>query len=337
MKDFNETRPEFVTSDNLWHLYECIRNMNTPYIKVKLETDYHPCLYVIENMTFDVDKEAKYIFDDMANMDVPYEQYEYLVLHLKRKWCDKMISRECRIRVNSYSCYDIELTAAKLLERSGITFATEEDMEAADLVKDIPATYLEEKPKHRKRQIRLHTSINDRLDSLRAYLETMDIWYTMKIEGGVKSITMAFEAPNCPGSRTESCIRFFENCAEVRCYYSEAGSEIFKKSAHKYELFRLLNFINARVHLEQQDTFYEPHIFLEPRFCVTEDGGCDITAITMINYKNWDMTIDTREYITGFCPSLLSLLAPFVFGVLEGKMTADEAIEGIKKDVLKEE
>ena len=46
---------------------------------------------------------------------------------------------------------------------------------------------------------------------------------------------------------------------------------------------------------------------------------------------------ETADYITIYCPELLELLSPVIFGVLLGFMATKEAVEFIKTNVLKED
>ena len=170
------------------------------------------------------------------------------------------------------------------------------------------------------------------------YLEQKSIENIFDMDNGTPRITMAFESDNGPGGVIESCIWFYKNYAEVRTYYSDIGSRICSSSNYCDELFRLLNFINSRVFLTQTDMssgIYEARNIYMPRIYVTEDGN-NITATTMINYELWDRVYQTSAYITGYCPDLMNMIAPFIFRVLNGQMTVDEAIEDIKKDIFDE-
>lgn len=152
-------------------------------------------------------------------------------------------------------------------------------------------------------------------------------------------ITMAFDAENAPNKYVECCIWWYEDDAEVRVYYNSMGAEICSKSEHINDLLRLLNFINARVFLSCGDWsgLYKPHLLYTPRIYLTEDDQSDITITTMCNLDFWEVVpLETADYITVFCPELLNRLSHAIFGVLLGKLTAEEAIEYIKKKILNE-
>ena len=339
MKDFNETRPEFITCDNLWQLYLSLRAKENPYFKVRLEDDDKKYLYVIENMTFDIDEEARYTFDDMANMRLPYEKNEYLVLHLRRMICDEEVSRVLRIAVNTYVCYQIELTAAELLERCGLSFPDEAELEQTHFEKDVPVTYVEKKPKHKDgcpgKSWRL--TVQDRASSFRRFLDYSDICFVMDSDCGAPRITMTIPLPDCAVGCIESSIWFYKCEAEVRTYYPDTVSELCRTSEHEGEMLRLLNYFNARVFPDQTDGgagANTPQIYLAPRFYITEDSSCDITATTIVNYKVWDHVSEIYDYITRYCPQVMSDLAPYVVCVLTGAVPAEEAICRIQTELI---
>ena len=63
----------------------------------------------------------------------------------------------------------------------------------------------------------------------------------------------------------------------------------------------------------------------------------DISITTMLNYRFWRTAeLETNDYITAHQPELLDKLAPFIFGVLKGELTAEDAISGIEHDILNE-
>ena len=49
----------------------------------------------------------------------------------------------------------------------------------------------------------------------------------------------------CPGHITEGSIYFYEECMEVRVYYSEIGTQMCNKSKNLPNLYRLMNYLNA--------------------------------------------------------------------------------------------
>lgn len=170
------------------------------------------------------------------------------------------------------------------------------------------------------------------------YLKECNIEYHACIEGGRPMLTIVYRVDNAPGYCVESCIYFYEKEAEVGVYYSTLGAEICRKSAYRDGLFRVLNFINAKVFLACCDgcdgALYEPRMLYTPRICMTEDSY-DIVITTIIPYDFWEIALlETADYLTAYCPELLDGLTYDIFGVLIGKITADEAIRSIKRDIL---
>lgn len=174
------------------------------------------------------------------------------------------------------------------------------------------------------------------------YLKTHNIQYRTALDEGHMRITMAYDVENAPGKYIEACAWFYEDLMEARVYYSALGSEICKKSEHIDSLFRVINFINARVFLSCSDgadgSLYETHLLYTPRIYLTEDNQFDITITTMINYDVLELApVETADYLTAYCPELLDRLSFAIFGVLLGQITSEEAITYIKNFVLSEE
>lgn len=90
---------------------------------------------------------------------------------------------------------------------------------------------------------------------------------------------------------------------EVRVYYSELGAEICKKSKHLPELYRLMNYINARLWVGVSDgmdgVLYQSQYLISPRFYITEDEMQEITATMLIPYTHFEMDVlELEDFIT---------------------------------------
>lgn len=173
------------------------------------------------------------------------------------------------------------------------------------------------------------------------YLKAHNLKYSKSVDNGGALITMAFPAPECPGQWLEACAWFYRDGMEARVYYSQSGANFCRESKHRDELFRLLNFINARVFLSASDGFngkiYAPHMFYTPRFYMTEDDCFDITMTTMIPYDFYELApLETADYITMFCVEMLKGLSLPIFFLLGGKWTVEESIARIKREMLEE-
>ena len=82
---------------------------------------------------------------------------------------------------------------------------------------------------------------------------------------------------NSPGKSIESCIWWYDEAAEVRVYFNEIGAKFCKEYPQDYnELYRLLNFINARIWVQGSDfsggSLYKSSNLYKPRIYMTEDG-----------------------------------------------------------------
>lgn len=172
------------------------------------------------------------------------------------------------------------------------------------------------------------------------YLKEHNIYYELSIDNGVRMITMVYHVEDAPDRCIESCIWFYNDCAEVRAYYSALGAEICRESEYRGELLYVLNYINAAVFLScgNGGGIYEPHMLYTPRIYMTEDGCFDITITTIINYDFWEVApVETEDYITIYCPELLDRLTYAIFGVLLGQISSDDAKSKIRQDILGEQ
>ena len=144
----------------------------------------------------------------------------------------------------------------------------------------------------------------------------------------------------CPDSALEVSFEFFDTDMECNIYYTEnASSWIEERADDLSDLYRLMNFINARVFPSCRGSgymLYSPHILYTPRIYLTADGCFDITITTIIPYDFFGLApLETLDYITICCPELLDRLALPIYCVLLGKETADGAISHIEREFLK--
>lgn len=128
---------------------------------------------------------------------------------------------------------------------------------------------------------------------------------------------------------------------EARVYYSELGTKWCKESKNISELYRLMNYLNAKVWPCVKDgmdgTFYRSEHLICPRFCITEDGCQDITSIMAIPYSHFELdALEIEDYITAALPDWLdSLSAPIVL-LLLGEINIEEAIRLVDTEILRE-
>lgn len=176
-----------------------------------------------------------------------------------------------------------------------------------------------------------------------AYLKSHNIHFKDDMEeDGIPRITMVFQnCMMCPGKIAEGCIFYFDDFIEVRVYYSKLGAEICRNSNNMPDMYRLVNFLNARLWPRVMDgmeeELYSSQYLFYPRFYVMEDGRGDIAATMLIPYTYFEMDeLETEDFITVVLPDLMNSLSPPIFLLLMGKITADEAITIIKSDILGE-
>lgn len=175
-----------------------------------------------------------------------------------------------------------------------------------------------------------------------SYLKQHNLYFEADLMEGIPRITMVFKnCDRCPDYITEGCIWFYEDFMEVRVYYSKLGAEICQKSKYLFELYRLLNYINARLWVSVSDglegALYQSQYLISPRFYVTEDEMQDITATMLIPYTHFELDIlEMEDFITAALPGLLDDLSIPVFLLLEGRITAEEAIDMVRSDIIGE-
>lgn len=175
-----------------------------------------------------------------------------------------------------------------------------------------------------------------------SYLKQHNLYFEADLMEGIPRITMVFKnCDRCPDYITEGCIWFYEDFMEVRVYYSKLGAEICQKSKYLFELYRLLNYINARLWVSVSDglegALYQSQYLISPRFYVTEDEMQNITATMLIPYTHFELDIlEMEDFITAALPGLLDDLSIPVFLLLEGRITAEEAIDMVRSDIIGE-
>lgn len=175
-----------------------------------------------------------------------------------------------------------------------------------------------------------------------SYLKLHNLYFKTDQADGIPRITMVFKnCDRCPNYITEGCIWFYEEFMEVRVYYSKLGAEICQKSEYLSELYRLLNYINARLWVRVsdglEDALYQSQYLISTRFYVTEDEMQDITATMLIPYTHFELDmLEMNDFITAALPDLLDGLSMSVFLLLEGKITVEEAIGMVRLEFLGE-
>lgn len=325
----------YVGSLSFWGLYSFLKGLERPYIRVKCVDDEKDDLYRFSNVIY---KERREENLPAQLGDYGYASYDHIyresiTMDLEKMVDGKLVKRSHEISINS-ACYS-RYTMEELMEKYGITIPSEEDLKLVTFDNLIPVSNVCKTPEHLNQRDRYELrSLECYVSDFKDYVEEKDIQYILDKDNGVPRFTMIFDAPKCPGRAVFVSVRISEEVAEVRASYSDEGIEALRNSAHKDEVLRLLNFINDKAFLIQTNMGWKHKraaLLYTPSFFVSGEG---ITAATMINYCLWDEFGATESYITQNCPKLLDQLAPYVFGVIEGKISAKEAEEKIGKEIL---
>lgn len=172
-----------------------------------------------------------------------------------------------------------------------------------------------------------------------AYLREHSI-YNIHIEDECAGVTtMSFGGyPNSPSGRIEACIYWHPTAFESRVYYAEPGPSVVADSKYLAEAYKLINFINSQVWPQNRDGADGRSSYLiQPRFYLTDEY--DITATIVADYSlSMEIApLELANFITAALPELFESLAPYIFGVVVGNLQLEDAIQGIKHNVLFEE
>lgn len=184
-------------------------------------------------------------------------------------------------------------------------------------------------------------NMNEIIVKFSSYLKAHNIQFRQNMtDDGIPQITMLFQnCDMCPEEVTEGCIFFYDDVMEARVYYSEFGAEMCRTSEKRPELYRFMNFLQARIWPRVADgmdgRLYSSQYLFYPRFYVTEDEMYDITATMCVPYTYYELDeLETEDFITAALPDLMNRLSVPIFFILLDKITADEAIEMVEKDLL---
>lgn len=175
------------------------------------------------------------------------------------------------------------------------------------------------------------------LQTLKRYLNNYNIQHSIDFDNGTVRCSVLYKNCKCTLDNVlESTIWFFDKELEVRVHFTEKVVCLCRKSRHITDLLWLLNYINARVWLNSGDgSLYEPRIIYTPRFYLTADEQSEVVMTTIIPYEQYDLaTVETNDYITGFCPELLDKLSCSIIGILLGAVDLDSAKKDIEKNIL---
>lgn len=351
MRINDNSRPKEITSNEIWEVYKLLESLDEHYVfydRCDTPKNREELFYLAG--TAIGDGGMVYEAPDNMGIQLPYSKNEWVVLSLENIANGRKQKVTVKIEVNTL--LKKTLTIEELLEKNHIRIPKADELKDAEyeeknsgkgtdlIVERLPVNHFPVELTHSYSKKRFGNDSKRAAYWMEKYLRSFSVPYKKDIDHGVTRFTFVFMCENAPGGFTEGCIWFFDKVAETRVYYNQMGADICKRSEARQDLLRLLNFINARVFMELNDggnRWYDPQILYTPRIYLTEDDGYDISITTMLNYRFWRTAeSETDDYITAYQPELLDKLAPFIFGVLKGELTAEDAISGIEHDILNE-
>ena len=322
----------------IWQLFLYLGGLEKPYIRAKCEGDDTDFLYRVNDVNLNIGKteSSPYDLGDIGTIMVKDRKIEKVILELERRSFDKLIKRSFEIFVNA--AMNPKRTMEEILERNEVKIPSEEELKKVTFDRGIPVSYIEKTPVHLDNGRRYEwRSLKYNVWEFQNYLDHKGISYIYDKDGGVSRYTMELEEPSCPCGSVTVSVKIRKDRAEIMARYSDECAATLKNSAHKEDLLWLLSFINEKVFLKQTDMGREkrdPQMFYTPRFYVSGGDRPNVEAATVISYWHWDKNLATERYIMGYCPKILGLLAPYIFGVLEGKTSLKEAKEKIERELL---
>lgn len=174
------------------------------------------------------------------------------------------------------------------------------------------------------------------------YLKERNINFLERLSDGKSCIFMVFRGyERCPDKALECSIFFYDTYMEARVYYTANASKWISEKANELSnLYRVLNYIQANVwpfvHDNIGGRLYSSPLLNGFRLYITEDGNYDLTTTILINYNAFEFsTLEIADYLTVEMPALMDSLSIPIFFVLFEKITPEESIALIKRDVLK--
>lgn len=223
---------------------------------------------------------------------------------------------------------------------NGNVFKESQERNPPGEIKMFAAEEFEDRLKEKRKRPRKLSQAFKVMSEISMYLKSHNIYFEECMEEETPHMTMAFKnCDRCPGHYSEGSIYFYEDCMEARVYYSEIGTKWCKESKHLSELYRLMNYLNAKIWPRVKDgmngTLYKSEHLITPRFCVTEDGCQDITIIMAIPYSHFELDVlEIEDFITAALPDLLDSLSASIFLLLLGEINIEEAISLVDTEIL---
>jgi len=334
----NICRPDEIISDTIWELYKLVQCSDIRYIWFYFDKREKLCH--IDKVFLGAD-EVDYAHDSLG--DIPCCKNEFVKIELSDIENSKKKEYSHKISVNAF--FKCEKTAEELLKEHRLRFASQADIQKSRFeegetrydrakiripVNDYPVPVLKEFV------IKDKQTVSERFYR---YLQRYHIACKMNSDNESPIVSFVIMSDIVPGGFLQGQVNFYESTADVRVSYNSIGADICTNSEYIDELYKLLNYINAHTFDEHRITTetikgyfttYTPRIFMDDR------DDRNITVSAKVFYKFWSSNYYcmTDDFISEYLPKLLEFLSPYIFGVLQGEMAAEDAIWQIKSLAL---
>ena len=124
----------------------------------------------------------------------------------------------------------------------------------------------------------------------------------------------------------QNVIQVFDGFMLISTVYDPTLQDIIKKSKHKPELIRFINFLNSNIYLP---------LPYNPRFTMHMEADSQISVEAMVPQKLFEITADEfMDATANQIPQLMVDLIPAVMALAEGETKLDEAITYVENAIM---
>lgn len=331
-------RPEEIISDTVWELYKLVQCSDIRYMWYCSEN--HEVLCHIDKVHLGSDKTE---YDYCSLGEIPCSKNEWVQVNLSN--IENGEKKQYRIRIKVNALFECKQTAEELLKERALRCASQADIKKAEFKEEklypnsleigIPVNnYTVQLAKSRFKERLSNTSYA--IEYFFNGLHRNHITCKKNSNNGNTRVEFVIMSDIVPGEFLRGQMDFYETTAHARMNYNSICSKICRKSEHIDELYRLLNYINAHIFTDHPITSGKLrgiYTTFAARLFLDEDCDFNITVSATVGKELWSDSV-TLSFFSEYLPKLLEFLSPYIFGVLQGEMAADDAIWQIKSLAL---
>lgn len=334
----NICRPDEIISDTIWELYKLVQCSDIRYMWYCSEN--HEVLCHIDKVHLGAD-ETKYYADSLG--EIPFCKDEWV--HISLSDLENGEKKRYGIKIKVNALFKCENTAEGFLKERRLRFASQEDIQNAEFEESstfydnnkvmIPVNYY----KVPLAKDDFEELLQDRKKGAESFYNSLrrnNVNCKMNSDKDNPRVEFVIMSDIVPGEFLRGQTDFYDSTAYARMSYNSICAEICRESEHIDELYRLLNYINAHIFTDHPITSREMkglYTAFDPRLFIDEESGFNIIVSATVGYELWNK-YQTVSFFSEYLPKLLEFLSPFIFGVLQCEMAAEDAIWQIKSLAL---